>query len=89
MKSKKEAAKPVSQKEQPKPEQLAKEAPSAKKVTKPVEQEAAGSVGGSPLLERFLQKNMTDRMREVDEKVIAEAIKTLLFEEGEKNKRLN
>lgn len=43
----------------------------------------------SPLLERFLQKNMTDCMQAVDDEVIAQAIKTLLFEENNKNKRLN
>ena len=45
--------------------------------------------GYSPLLERFLQKNMTDRMQAVDDEVLAKAIKTLLFEENKKNKRLN
>ena len=45
--------------------------------------------GCSPLLERFLQKNMTDRMQAVDDEVLAKAIKTLLFEENKKNKRLN
>lgn len=43
----------------------------------------------SPLLERFLQKTMTDRMQVVDDEVLAKAISTLLFEEKEKNKRLN
>lgn len=41
------------------------------------------------ILERFLQKNMTDRMQAVDDEVIAKAIKTLLFEDNNKNKRLN
>ena len=45
--------------------------------------------GYSPLLERFLQKNMTDHMQAVDDEVLAKAIKTLLFEENKKNKRLN
>ncbi|MBE6023306.1 MAG: hypothetical protein E7231_08750 [Cellulosilyticum sp.] len=45
--------------------------------------------GNSPLLERYLQKNMTDHMRNVDDEALAKAIKTLLYEEGNKNKHLN
>lgn len=43
----------------------------------------------SPLLERYLQKTMTDRMQDVDSELIAKAIKTLLSEDNEKNTRLN
>ena len=32
---------------------------------------------------------MTDRMQAVDDEVVAKAIKTLLFEDNNKNKRLN
>ncbi|MBQ1275540.1 MAG: hypothetical protein IIY08_09205 [Cellulosilyticum sp.] len=43
------------------------------------------SSGSSPLLERYLQKNMTDHMREMDDESLARAIKTLLYEESNKN----
>ena len=43
------------------------------------------SSGSSPLLERYLQKNMTDHMREIDDESLARAIKTLLYEESNKN----
>ena len=39
----------------------------------------------SPLLERYLQKNMTDRMQVVSDEAIAKAIKTLLLEDEMKN----
>lgn len=42
---------------------------------------------GSPVLERYIQQSMNARMQNVDEKVIAQAIKTLLHQE--KNKHLN
>lgn len=42
----------------------------------------------SPLLERYLQRNMTDRMKEIDDEALAKAIKTLLYEEKSK-KHLN
>lgn len=43
------------------------------------------SSGSSPLLERYLQKNMTDHIREMDDESLARAIKTLLYEESNKN----
>ncbi len=43
----------------------------------------------SVLLERYLQKNMTDRMQQVDDEALAKAIKTLLYADEKKNKRLN
>lgn len=42
----------------------------------------------SPLLERYLQKTMTDRMQEVDDEALAKAIKTLLSKD-ETKKHLN
>lgn len=45
--------------------------------------------GNSPLLERYLQKSMTDHMRDIDDEAIAKAIQTLLHEEKNKNKHLN
>ncbi len=43
----------------------------------------------SPLLERYLQKTMTDQMQQVDDQLLASAIQTLLYEGKQKNKRLN
>ncbi len=43
----------------------------------------------SPLLERYLQKNMTDHMRNVDDEALAKAIQTLLYEEKNRNKHMN
>lgn len=43
----------------------------------------------SPLLERFLQRTMTDRMRDVDDETLAKAIKTLLYDEERSKKHLN
>ena len=43
----------------------------------------------SVLLERYLQKNMTDRMQQVDDEALAKAIKTLHYADEKKNKRLN
>lgn len=44
----------------------------------------------SPLLERYLQKDMTDHMREVDDEALARAIQTLLYEDKDKkNKHWN
>ena len=43
----------------------------------------------SPLLERYLQKTMTDHMQNIDDALLARAIKTLLAEEKDKNKHLN
>ena len=43
----------------------------------------------SPLLERYIQRTLRDKMHRVDEEVIAEAIKTLLHEEKNKSKHLN
>ena len=45
--------------------------------------------GTSPLLERSLQKNMTDHMRNASDEALAKAIQTLLYEEKNKNKHLN
>ena len=45
--------------------------------------------GSSPLLERYLQKTMTDHVQNIDEEILAKAIKTLLAEEKDKNKHLN
>ena len=39
---------------------------------------------GSPLLDRMIQRNMADRMKYVDEKVLAQAIKTLLMRDDNK-----
>ena len=49
------------------------------------------SEGSSPLLERYLQKTMTDQMQNVDDEVLAKAIQTLLYKDKEKkkNKHLN
>ena len=41
-------------------------------------------VKGSPLLDRMIQRNMADRMKEVDEKILAKAIKTLLMKDDNK-----
>lgn len=46
------------------------------------------SESASPLLERYLQRSMTDRMKEIDDESLAKAIKTLLYEEKRK-KHLN
>lgn len=43
----------------------------------------------SPLLERYLQKNMTDRMQGFGDEELAKAIQTLLYQDSEKNKHLN
>lgn len=45
--------------------------------------------GSSPLLERYLQKTMTDHVQNIDDVLLARAIKTLLAEEKDKNKHLN
>lgn len=47
--------------------------------------------GSSPLLERYLQKTMTDQMQNVDDEALAKAIQTLLYKDKEKkkNKHLN
>lgn len=45
--------------------------------------------GSSPLLERYLQKTMTDHVQDIDDELLAKAIKTLLAEEKDKNKHLN
>lgn len=45
--------------------------------------------GSSPLLERYLQKTMTDHVQGIDDELLAKAIKTLLAEEKDKNKHLN
>lgn len=43
----------------------------------------------SPLLERYLQKTMTNPVENIDDLLIAKAIKTLLAEDKGKNKHLN
>lgn len=45
--------------------------------------------GSSPLLERYLQKTMTDHVQNIDDALLARAVKTLLAEEKDKNKHLN
>lgn len=45
--------------------------------------------GSSPLLERYLQKTMTDHVQGINDEILAKAIKTLLAEEKDKNKHLN
>lgn len=45
--------------------------------------------GSSPLLERYLQKTMTDHVRGIDDELLAKAIKNLLADEKDKNKHLN
>lgn len=57
-----------------------KEAPSKK-----LEKKAEDNHAASPLLERYLQKNMTDQMQVVSDEVLAKAIKTLLLEDEMKN----
>ncbi|PHV72387.1 hypothetical protein CS063_02605 [Sporanaerobium hydrogeniformans] len=44
---------------------------------------------GSPLLERYIQRSLSDKMQQVDEQMIAEAIKTLLYEDKNQSKHLN
>lgn len=55
-----------------------------KKVKKETKETAS-----NPLLERYIQKTITDRMRQVSDEVLANAIKTLLYEGDKKNKHLN
>ena len=43
----------------------------------------------SPLLERYLQKSMTDHMRNASDEALAKAIQTLLYEEKNRNKHMN
>lgn len=45
--------------------------------------------GKSPLLERYLQKNLTDHMRSADDEALAKAIQTLLYEDKDRNKHMN
>ena len=60
-----------------------------KKTDKVTSSSAKETSKSSVLLERYLQKNMTDRMQHVDDEVLAMAIKTLLNADNKKNKRLN
>ena len=54
-------------------------------VAEKQEREEKEGQGSSPLLERYLQKNMTDQMQVVSDEVLAKAIKTLLYEDEMKN----
>lgn len=45
--------------------------------------------GSSPLLERYLQKMMTDHVQGIDDELLAKAIKNLLADGKNKNKHLN
>ena len=56
-----------------------------KAQSKKPEQKAEDNNAPSPLLERYLQKNMTDQMQVVSDEVLAKAIKTLLVEDEMKN----
>lgn len=56
---------------------------------KVVSKEQIASKETSHLLERYLQKNMTDHMRNVDDEALAKAIQTLLYEDEKKKKHLN
>lgn len=49
-------------------------------------QKVADKESSSPLLERYLQKTMTDHMQNVDDEALAKAIQTLLYEDKSKNK---
>ena len=51
--------------------------------------EQQNAKGSSPLLERYLQKTMTEHVQNIDDELLAKAIKTLLAEEKDKNKHLN
>ena len=67
-----------------------KESVKEKKETKKAQskkpaQKVEDSNAPSPLLERYLQKNMTDQMQVVSDEVLAKAIKTLLVEDEMKN----
>lgn len=52
-------------------------------------EEAKKETKGSPLLERYIQRSVSDKMQHVDEKIIADAIKTLLYEDNNSSKHLN
>ena len=39
---------------------------------------------GSPLLDRMIQRSMADRMKNVDDEILAKAIKTLLMKDDNK-----
>ncbi|MDF2593709.1 MAG: hypothetical protein K0R69_50 [Clostridia bacterium] len=43
----------------------------------------------SPLLERYIQRSMMDKMQQFDERSLAEAIKSLLLQSKEDPKNLN
>lgn len=45
--------------------------------------------GSSPLLERYLQKTLTDHMQGANDEALAKAIQTMLYKDQEKNKHLN
>jgi hypothetical protein len=44
---------------------------------------------GSPLLDRYIQRNAMDKMKQIDERVLADAIKSMLIEGKEDPKNLN
>lgn len=69
---------------------VAKPSTSTKQVMQPKKDIASkDDNGSSPLLERYLQKTMTDYMRNVDDEVLAKAIQTLLYEDKNRNKHMN
>ncbi|MBP3886675.1 MAG: hypothetical protein J6F30_03315 [Cellulosilyticum sp.] len=69
---------------------VAKPSASTKQGIQPKKDIASkGDNGSSPLLERYLQKTMTDHMRNVDDEALAKAIQTLLYEEKNRNKHMN
>lgn len=43
----------------------------------------------SPLLDRYIQRSTMDKMQQLDEKSLAEAIKSLLLQGNEDPKNLN
>lgn len=59
------------------------------KMTQNKKEKEMTTNGASPLLERFLQRTMTDRMRDLDDEALAKAIKTLLYDEEKSKKHLN
>lgn len=44
---------------------------------------------GSPLLDRYIQRSTMDKMQKMDDKALAEAIKSLLLQGKEDPKNLN
>lgn len=44
---------------------------------------------GSPLLDRYIQRSTMDKMQKLDDRALADAIKTLLLQGKEDPKNLN